>query len=79
MVWNEEEAQKFNLFGDLKHTKIAIYFGRRICQHWEQKTRNQGVHLIGGHTDNYGSGNAAIVAFSWLLYGVTHQDLTHGP
>jgi len=31
MVWNEEEAQKSHLFGDLKPTKIAIDFGRRIC------------------------------------------------
>jgi len=34
MVRNEEEAQKSHLFGDLKPRKIAIDFGRRICQNW---------------------------------------------
>jgi len=38
MVLNEEEAQKSLLFGDLKPTKIAIDFERRIYQNWEQKT-----------------------------------------
>jgi len=36
-VWNEEEAQKSHLFGDLKPTKIVIDFGSRICQNWAQK------------------------------------------
>ena len=48
MAWNEEEAQKSHLFGDLKPTHIAIDLGGWIYQNQVPISRKQDVQQIGG-------------------------------
>ena len=50
MVWNEEEAKKSYLFGDLNPLRTTIDFGRRICQNRVHISKNQEVQPTGGQT-----------------------------
>jgi len=90
IVWNEEEVQKSYLFGDLKPIRIAIDFGRRICQNRVHISRNQQYIPTRGQTNSmwqkaprarhqYGRVSVALAAFLRPYGGAALRDSTCDP